>query len=164
MLLERSDNMKKRIAIILTIMLATETFTACTAEKVNDINKTSVVSTADVSSSTESSEPLPTEFITEITTTEKATVSKNTKPTETDTKFEQRADSGQNLGYKTHTEQSVEVKTDTRNNAEKSERKVTENQEYITENKSEQNATEPPTQKPTAKPTLLFKISSNDKK
>ena len=50
--------MKKRITIILTLILATGTFTACTAEeKVNDINKTSVVSTADVSSSTESSEP-----------------------------------------------------------------------------------------------------------
>ena len=129
MLLERSDNMKKRIAIVLTLMLATGTFTACTAaEKVNEDNKTSVVSTADVSSSTESSEPLPTEIVTEITTTEKATVSKNTEPTETDTKFEQRADSGQNLGNKTHTEQSVEVKTDTRNNAEKSGSKVAKNQ------------------------------------
>ena len=51
-------------------MLATGTFTACIAEeKVNENNKTSVVSTADVSSSTESSEPLPTENVTETTTT-----------------------------------------------------------------------------------------------
>lgn len=69
--------MKKRIAIVLTLILATGTFTACTAEeKVNEDNKTSVVSTADVSSSTESSEPLPTENVTETTTTEKATCCK----------------------------------------------------------------------------------------
>ena len=55
--------MKKRIAIVLTLILTTGTFTACTAEeKVNEYNNTSVVSTADVSSSTESSEPLPTEY------------------------------------------------------------------------------------------------------
>ena len=42
--------MKKRIAIVLTLMLAIGIFTACTAEeKVNKDNKTSVVSTADVS-------------------------------------------------------------------------------------------------------------------
>ena len=108
--------MKKRIAIVLTLILATGTFTACTAEeKVNDTNKTSVVSTADVSSSTESSEPLPTENVTEITTTEKPTVSQNTEPTETDTKFEQRADSGQNSAKKMQTKQTVEVRTNTKN-------------------------------------------------
>ena len=97
--------MKKRIAIILTLMLATGTFTACTAEeKVNENNKTSVVSTADVSLSTESSESLPTENYTEITITEKATVSQNTEPTETDTQAEGKADSGQNSGNKTQSE------------------------------------------------------------
>ena len=49
MLLERRDSMKKRIAIVLTLILATGTFIACTAEeKVNVDNKTSVVSTTDV--------------------------------------------------------------------------------------------------------------------
>ena len=87
--------------MVLTLMLATGTFTACTAEeKVNENNKTSVVSTADVSSSTESSEPLPTEIVTEITTTEKTTVSQNTEPTETDTQTEEKADSGQNSAKK----------------------------------------------------------------
>lgn len=146
--------MKKRIAIILTLMLATGTFTACTAEEiVNDTNKTSVVSTADVSSSTESSESLPTEDYTEITTTEKATVSQNTEPTETDTQAEGKADSGQNSGNKTQSEQTVEVKTNTQNNAKEFTSKVTKNQEYKSENKPEQNATETPTQKPTVKPT-----------
>lgn len=76
----------------------------------------------------------------------------NIESTKTDALDEEKADSGQNSGSKTQTEKRVKVKTDTRNNAERSERKVTESQEYITENKSEQNATEPPTKKPTAKP------------
>ncbi len=157
MLLERSDNMKKRIAILLTLMLATGIFTACTAEKVNYDNKTSVVSTADVSSSTESSELLPTENVTEITTTKKATVSPNIEPTETDTQKGEKADSGQNLGNQTQIVQSVEVEPNTQSNAENSENKVTEKLEFKTENipeqKPVQTVTEPPTQKPTVKPT-----------
>ncbi|SCY63542.1 hypothetical protein [Ruminococcus sp. YE282] len=150
--------MKKRIAIVLTLILATGTFTACTAEeKVNEDNKTSVVSTADVSSSTESSEPLPTENVTEITTTEKAIVLPNEEPTETDTQTEEKADSGQNLGNKTQSKQTVEVRTNTKNIAKDSTSKVIENQEFKTENipeqKPVQNVTEPPTQKPTIKPT-----------
>lgn len=149
--------MKKRIAIVLTLMLATGIFTACTSEeKVNNTNKTSVVSTADVSSSTESSEPLPTEIITEVTTTEKATMLPNEEPTETDTQAEEKADSGQNLGNQTQSEQTVEVKTNTKNIAKDSTSKVTENQEFKTENipeqKPVQTVTEPLTQKPTAKP------------
>ncbi len=149
--------MKKRIAIVLTLMLATATFTACTAEeKVNNTNNTSVVLTADVSSSTETSEPLPTETVTEITTTEKNTVSPTIEPTETDTQAEEKSDSGQISGNKTQSEQSVEVKTNTQNNAKESTSKVTENQEYKTENIPEQKpvqiVTEPPTKKQTAKP------------
>ncbi len=166
--------MKKRIAIVLTLMLATGTFTACTAaEKVNEDNKTSVVSTADVSSSTESLELLPIEIVTEITTTEKATVLPNIESTETDTQTEEKADSGQNLGNQTQIVQSVEVEPNTLSNIGNSESNVAQNQEYRTENileekteqKPEQNplqnpaskplqtVTEPPTQKPTAKPT-----------
>ena len=150
--------MKKRIAIVLTLMLATGTFTACTAEeKVNDINKTSVVLTADVSSSAESSDPLPTENVTETTTTEKAIVLPNEEPTETDTQTEEKADSGQNLGNKTQSKQTVEVRTNTKNIAKDSTSKVIENQEFKTENipeqKPVQTVTEPLTQKPTAKPT-----------
>lgn len=146
--------MKKRIAIVLTLMLATGTFTACTAEeKVNENNKTSVVSTADVSSSAESSELLQTENVTETTTTKKATVSQKIEPAETDTQAEEKADSGQNSGNKTQSEQTVEVKTNTQNNAKESTSKVTKNKKYKSENKPEQNATETPTQKPTVKPT-----------
>lgn len=150
--------MKKRIAMVLTLMLATGTFTACTAEeKVNDTNKTSVVSTADVSSSTESSEPLPTETVTKITTTEKATVLPNEESTETDAKTEEKADSGQNLGNQTQIVQGVEVEPNIQSNIGNSESKATKKQEYKTEIKLEQKpvqtVTEPPTQKPTVKPT-----------
>ena len=162
--------MKKRIAMVLTLMLATGTFTACTAEeKVNENNKTSVVSTADVSSSAESSELLQTENVTEITTTEKATVSQNTKPTETDTQAEEKADSGENLGNQTQIVQSVEVEPNTLSNIENSEIKVAQNHENKTENIPERNTeqkplqnpvstpmqtvAEPPTQKPTVKRT-----------
>lgn len=74
--------MKKKIAIMLSIILMAGTFTACTAEeKVNNDVKTSVVSkAADVSVSGESSEMATTEKATETTTTEKATVSKKTEP------------------------------------------------------------------------------------
>lgn len=70
--------MKKKIAIMLTLILAAGTFTACTAEeKLNNDIQTSVVSkAADVSVSGESSEMATTEKATETTTTEKATVSK----------------------------------------------------------------------------------------
>lgn len=90
--------MKKKIAIMLSIILMAGTFTACTAEeKVNNDVKTSVVSkAADVSVSGESSEMATTEKATETTTTEKTTVSKETEPSEQNTKTEEKADSGQN--------------------------------------------------------------------
>lgn len=154
--------MEKRIAVVLTLMLAIVTFTACTAEeKVNKDNKTSVVSTADVSSSTESSESIQIENVTEIATAEKTTVLQNTEATKTDTQTEEKADSGQNLGNQTQIMQSVEVEPNAQSNIENSENNVTQKQEYKIENISEekpvqkpvQNVTEPPTQKPTAKPT-----------
>ena len=84
--------MKKKIAIMLTLILAAGTFTACTAEeKVNNDVKTSVVSkAADVSVSRESSEMATTEKATETTTTEKATVSKETEPSGQNTKTEEK--------------------------------------------------------------------------
>lgn len=74
--------MKKKIAIMLTLILAAGTFTACTAEeKLNNDIQTSVVSkVADVSESTETSATATTEKTTETTTPEKATDSKETEP------------------------------------------------------------------------------------
>ena len=90
--------MKKKIAIMLSIILMAGTFTACTAEeKVNNSSLSPTVSTSvGVSVSGESSEMATTEKATETTTTEKATVSKETEPSGQNTKTEEKADSGQN--------------------------------------------------------------------
>ena len=93
--------MKKKIAIMLTLILAAGTFTACSAEeKVNNDIKTSVVSkTADVSVSKETSataNTLPTTEKETTKTAEKATVSKETEPSKQDTKSKEKADRGQN--------------------------------------------------------------------
>ena len=95
--------MKKKIAIMLTLILATGTFTACTAEdKMDNSSLSPTVSTSvGVSASTETSVPTNTlstaeKETTETTTTVKATASKETEPSEQNTKTEEKADSGQN--------------------------------------------------------------------
>ena len=92
--------MKKKIAIMLTLILAAGTFTACTAEeKVNNDIKASVVSkTADVSvSETTFVSNTTSKIETTVTaeTTVNPTVSQETKSLKTDTKSEEKADSGQ---------------------------------------------------------------------
>lgn len=84
--------MKKKIAIMLTLILATEIFKACTAEeKVNNSSLLPTVSTSvGVSVSGESSEMATTEKATETTTTEKATVSKETDSENTSRSSEQQ--------------------------------------------------------------------------
>lgn len=75
--------MKKKIAIMLTLILAAGTFTACTAEeKMDNSSLSPTVSTSvGVSASEESSEMATTET---TTNTEKATVSKETEPSGTE--------------------------------------------------------------------------------
>lgn len=104
LLLERSDeNMKKKIAIMLTLILATGTFTACTAEeKVNNSSLSPTVSTSvGVSVSTET-------FATAITekATEKATASNETEPSGQNTKTEEKADSWQNSAVASATDRT----------------------------------------------------------
>ena len=73
LLLERSDeNMKKKIAIMLTLILATGTFTACTAEEkmYNGSLSPTVSTSVGVSASGKSSEMATTET---MQSTEKAT-------------------------------------------------------------------------------------------
>ncbi len=77
--------MKKKIAIMLTFILAVGTFTSCTAEeKVNNSSLSPTVSTSvGVSVSTETSAPTNTLSTVEkkaTETTEKATVAKGTEP------------------------------------------------------------------------------------
>lgn len=135
--------MKKQIAIMLTLLMAAGTFTACRLEeKVNNDIKTSVVrATADVSvsetafgvSTINQAETTATE---ETKATENATVSQKSKTSEKDTQPNQRADSGQNSAVVSATEPTEAV------------------QSSKTENKSTtQKATQHATQKPTAKPT-----------
>lgn len=88
--------MKKKMAIMLTLILAAGTFTACTAEeKVNNDIKASVVSkTADVSVSETTSvisttNQIETKETAEITV--KPTVSQETKPSETDYKIPRKS-------------------------------------------------------------------------
>lgn len=90
--------MKKKIAIMISIILMAGTFTACTAEeKMYNSSLSPTVSTSvGVSASGETSEMATTEKTTETTTAEKATVSKETEPSGQNTKTEEKADSGQN--------------------------------------------------------------------
>lgn len=90
--------MKKKIAIMLTLILAAGTFTACTAEeKVNNSSLSPTVSTSvGVSVSEETSAQTNTlstaeKETTETTTTEKATVSKETEPSGQNTKTEEKS-------------------------------------------------------------------------
>lgn len=106
--------MKKKIAIMLTLILAAGTFTACTAEeKLNNDIQTSVVSkAADVSESTETSATATTE----ITIPEKATVSKETEPSGQNTKTEEKADSGQHSAVVSATNPIQKTQTEVQNN------------------------------------------------
>lgn len=85
--------MKKKIAIMLTLILATGTFTACTAEeKMDNSSLSPTVSTSvGVSASGKSFEMATTET---MQSTEKATASNETEPSEKDTKSEEKTDSG----------------------------------------------------------------------
>lgn len=86
--------MKKKIAIMISIILMARTFTACTAEETMDNSSLSptVSTSVGVSASGESSEMATTET---TTTAEKTTVSKETEPSGQNTKAEEKADSGQ---------------------------------------------------------------------
>lgn len=90
--------MKKKIAIMLTLILATGTFTACTAEEKMDNSSLSPTAstTVGVSVYTESSATATTEKATETTTPKKATVSKETEPSGKNTQTEEKADTKTN--------------------------------------------------------------------
>lgn len=91
--------MKKEIAVILTLIMATGSMSACTqAEQVNTDIKTSVVSkAADVAVSETTSEinetsQAETTTTAETKTTEKATVSQETNPAKRYTKSKEKYD------------------------------------------------------------------------
>ena len=144
LLLERSDeNMKKKIAIMLTLILATGTFTACTAEEkmYNGSLSPTVSTSVGVSASGKSSEMATTET---MQSTEKATASNETEPSEKDTKSEEKTDSGQNSVVASVTDSIQETQSKVQNNSR--------NVESGNQQKSQSNAKKP-TQKPIPKPT-----------
>lgn len=138
--------MKKKIAIMLTLILAAGTFTACAAEeKLNNDIQTSVVSkAADVSESTETSATATTE----ITIPEKATVSKETEPSGQNTKTEEKADSWQNSAVVSATNPIRKTQSEVKNNS-----RNTVNSNHSKSKSNAEKETEIPTEKPTQKPT-----------
>lgn len=146
--------MKKKIAIILTLILATGTFTACTTgEKVNNSSLSPTVSTSvGVSASTETSATATTEKTTETATAEKATVSKETEPSQKDTQTEEKADSGQNSAVVSATDPIQKTQSEVQNNSKNT---VNSNpsESESTAKKETENSTQKPVQKPTEKPT-----------
>lgn len=139
--------MKKKIAIMLTLILATGTFTACTAEgKMYNSSLSPTFSTSvGVSVSAESSEMATTET---MQSTEKATVSKETEPSGQNAKAEEKADSGQNSAVVSATDPIQKTQSEVHNNSR--------NTANSNKQKSESTAkkeTETPIQKPAVKPT-----------
>lgn len=108
--------MKKKIAIMLTLILATGTFTACTAEeKMYNSSLSPTVSTSvGVSASGGSSEMATTET---MQYTEKATVSKETEPSGQNTKTIEKADSGQNSAVVSATDPIQKTQSEVQNNS-----------------------------------------------
>ena len=116
--------MKKKSAIMLSIILMAGTFTACTAEeKVNNSSLSPTVSTSvGVSVSEETSaqtNALSTaeKETTETTTTEKTTVSKGAEPSGQNTKTEEKADSGQNSAVVSATDPIQKIQSEVQNNS-----------------------------------------------
>ena len=149
--------MKKKIAIMLTLILATGTFTACTAEeKVNNDIQTSVVSkAADVSASEETSAQTNALPIAEKETTEtaeKATASKGTEPSGQNTKSDEKADNVQNSAVVSATDLIQKTQSKVQNNSRNA---VNSNQSEAesTAKKETETPTQRPVQKPTEKPT-----------
>ena len=146
--------MKKQIAIMLSLILTAGTFTACRLEEKmnNDDIQTSVVSTADVSAYSETSEPTDTLPTATIKTTEKATVSKKTEPSGQNTKTIEKADSGQNSAVVSATDPIQKTQSEVQNNSKNT---VNSNpsESESTAKKETENSTQKPVQKPTEKPT-----------
>ena len=143
--------MKKKIAIMLTLILATGTFTACTAEeKMYNSSLSPTVSTSvGVSASGESSEMATTET---MQSTEKATVSKETEPSGQNTKTEEKADSGQHSAVVSATNPIQKTQTEVQNNSRNTVNSNKQKSES-TAKKETENSTQKPAEKPTQKPT-----------
>lgn len=139
--------MKKKIAIMISIILMAGIFTACTAEeKMDNSSLSPTVSTSvGVSASGKSSEMATTET---MQSSENATVSKETEPSGQNAKTEEKADSGQNSAVVSATAPIQKTQSEVQNNSR--------NTANSNQQKSESTAkkeTETPNQKPTQPPT-----------
>ena len=143
--------MKKKIAIMISIILMAGTFTACTTgEKVNNSSLSPTASTSvGVSASGGSSEMATPET---MQFTEKATVSKETEPSGQNTKTEEKADSGQNSAVVSATDPIQKTQSEVQNNSKNT---VNSNpsESESTAKKETENSTQKPVQKPTEKST-----------
>lgn len=143
--------MKKKIAIMISIILMAGTFTACTAEeKMYNSSLSPTVSTSvGVSASGGSSEMATTETMQSI---EKATVSKETEPSGQNTKTIEKAESGQNSAVVSATDPIQKTQSEVQNNSKNT---VNSNpsESESTAKKETENSTQKPVQKPTEKPT-----------
>lgn len=139
--------MKKKIAIMISIILMAGIFTACTTgEKVNNSSLSPTVSTSvGVSASGKSSEMATTET---MQYSENATASKETEPSGQNAKTEEKADSGQNSAVVSATDPIQKTQTEVRNNS-----KNTVNSNQSESESTAKKETETPTQKPVQKPT-----------
>ncbi len=140
--------MKKKIAIILTLILAPGTFTACRLEeKMNNDIKTSVVSkAADVSASETTSEISTTK-----TTAKKATVSTETTQSKTEPIEKIKSDSGQN---QTKNRQNSDADSIAKPKEENVKHTIANSKtSSIAQQKKEENKSEKVTEKPASKPT-----------
>ena len=146
--------MKKKIAIMLTLILATGTFTACTAEeKMDNSSLSPTVSTSVGDSVSGETSAMAT---TETTIPEKATVSKETEPSGQNTKTEEKADSGKNSAVVSATDPIQETQTEVQNNSRNTANSNQQKSESTAKKETEtpiQKLTQPPTQKPTQPPT-----------
>ena len=138
--------MKKKIAIMISIILMAGTFTACTAEeKMDNSSLSPTVSTSvGVSASGKSSEMATTET---TTNTEKATVSKETEPSGQNAKTKEKADSEQNSAVVSATAPIQKTQSEVQNNS-----KNTVNSNHSKSKSNAEKETEIPTEKPTQKP------------
>ena len=143
--------MKKKIAIMISIILMAGIFTACTTgEKVNNSSLSPTVSTSvGVSASGKSSEMATTET---MQSSENATVSKETEPSGQNAKTEEKADCGQNSAVVSATDSIQETQSEVQNNSKNT---VNSNpsESESTAKKETENTTQKPVQKPTEKPT-----------
>ena len=151
--------MKKKIAIMISIILMAGIFTACTTgEKVNNSSLSPTVSTSvGVSASGKSSEMATTET---MQSSENATVSKETEPSGQNAKTEEKADSGQNSAVVSATAPIQKTQSEVQNNSNNTVNSNRSESESTTKKKTETpiqkpavKPTQPPTHKPTQKPT-----------